>query len=513
MTNPSPNENVTQANIRAFVQRGGPGPNNDLMFGGAGEQYLMVGDISAPDRGGVNAINVQSPTAFGVWARTGYTTDPPDIPSNTITFRQKKWGPPWYRLQLNCPINIYEVIGECKHPQDIINGWEMMSVLSRGLSTDKTFAGRTPFDTEETSTAEIGFSWAGGTYDIGPITLGEAASVEVTTEVVGVVYGSNQQCGNCGPVDDGTRRAYALQQTSGGSSAAVAVVKYTLDYGATWTDSAITGLGVGALATAIRVVGQYLVVLVSGENAYYISQLNRYTGAPGTWSKITAGFVATKTPNDMYVANPSRVYFVANGGYIYQSTDLLSGVEVLSAGGATTNNLLRIHGQGQYLVAVGASNTILKSSDYGRTWASTTASVTGTLQAVAVKGALEFWVGTSAGGVSYTENGGESWSTKTLPGSAVAAIYDIVWATAEFGYIAATRTGPTGTIFALMFGGEAIHEAPCSRLPQAPSYGRPNRIAVPQVSDPMVAAGNIAVGGLAGNLTDGVIYLGRTPIL
>jgi hypothetical protein len=507
------NENIIQGYIRAAYQRGGPGPNNDVEFAGERGQYLMMGDASVPDRGSINALNIQDPMAYDTWKRTGYTSDAPDIPSGSVTFKQKRGGPPWYRFRLDCPINFYEVIGFCNQPSDLTNGWNTMMAYSRGISTDKTYAGRAGFDSNEESTNEVAFSWTGGVYEIGGITLGEFASQEVTTEVVDIVYGNNQNCSDCGPVDDGTRRIYALQQTSGGSSAAVAIVKYSLDYGATWADSAITGLGVGSLATAIRSVGQYLVVLVSAENAYYISQINRYTGAPGTWTKITAGFVAAKTPNDMYVANASRVYFVANGGYIYQSTDLLSGVEVLSAGNASINNLNRIHGQGQYLVAVGASNTILKSSDYGRTWAATTASVTGTLQAVAVKSAMEFWVGTSAGGVWYTENAGESWTAKTLPGSAVAAIHDIVWATAEFGYIAASRTGPTGTIFALMFGGESIVEAPSSRLPQAPSYGRPNRIAVPLVSDPMVAAGNIAVGGLAGNLTDGVVYLGQTPIL
>lgn len=508
------NENLIQQYIRAFTQRGGPGFNNVLRFAGDQEQYLMVGDISNPDRGGINAINDMDPhDRSGLYLRTGVTSDPPDIPSASLTFKQIRGGVPWYRFKLNCPLNIYESVGWCDDPGDSKNGWNTMLVLSQGLSSDKTYAGRTPFDTNELSTNEIAFSWMGGVYEIGPINLGEAASVEVTTEVVSVIYGGTQNCSDCGMVDDGTRRVYALQQTSGGSSAANAIVKYSTDYGATWTDSTITGLSAGSLVTAIKKVGNYLVVLVANELAYYVSLLNKYTGVPGSWTKVTAGFVALKNPNDMYVAGPNEVYFVGNGGYIYRSTDILAGVEVLSAGGATTNNLNRIHGNKNVLVAVGASNTVLKSLDRGRTWAATTASVTGTLQAVAAKSLLEFWVGTSAGALWATENGGESWEQQVLPGSTVTAIHDIVWATAEFGYVAATRTGPTGTIFGLMFGGAEIVEAPSSRFPQAPTYGRPNRIAVPLVSDPEVAAGNIAVGGLAGNLTDGVIYLGRTPVL
>jgi hypothetical protein len=126
MTVPQSNENITQGNIRAFIQRGGPGPNNEVRFYGDEEQYLMVGDISAPDRGGVNAINIQDPHRYDSWLQTGYTTDPPDITSASLTFRQKRGGPPWFRFKLNCPINVYEVVGWCNNPSDIINGWNTM---------------------------------------------------------------------------------------------------------------------------------------------------------------------------------------------------------------------------------------------------------------------------------------------------------------------------------------------------------------------------------------------------
>ena len=57
-------------------------------------------------------------------------------------------------------------------------------------------------------------------------------------------------------------------------------------------------------------------VLVKGEYAYYVAQISQQTGAPGAWTKVTTGFVAAKTPNDLFVETPNRVYFVADGGYI-----------------------------------------------------------------------------------------------------------------------------------------------------------------------------------------------------
>jgi photosystem II stability/assembly factor-like uncharacterized protein len=510
------NENLTQNFIRAFTQRGGPAPNNPYRFAGMDEQYLMVGDISRPDRGGINAINVNDPQVRGLFKQTGITIDAPDIPSAEITFKQKFGGIPWYKFRLNCPINIYESEGLCNDPADPLNGWLTMNVLSRGLSSDKTYAGRTPFDGSDESTAAVQFSWLGDVYSVGGIPIGEVASVEVTTEVVDGVYGGFAQCSDCGPGNDGTQWIYQLQQTAGGSSAVNGVVEYTTNGGRTWAASAITGLAIGSLVTAIDIVGQYLVVVSKTENAYYVSQINQMTGVPGTWTKVSSGFVAAKTPNDMFVESPSRVYFVADGGYIYLSTDILSGVSVLSAAGTTSNNLNRIHGGGGVLLAVGASNTIIKSTNRGVSWAATAAGVTGAHSAVAVKTVLEYWVGTldTSGKVWYTLDGGASWTQQVLPGAALTAIQDIVWPTAEAGYIAATRTGPTAALFATVMGGALWGENNTSRLPgNLPTFGRANRLAVPRVPDVMVAANNIAISGLGGGLVDGIILIGQSPVL
>jgi hypothetical protein len=510
------NENLTQNFIRAFTQRGGPAPNNPYRFAGMDEQYLMVGDISRPDRGGINAINVNDPQVRGLFKQTGITIDAPDIPSAEVTFKQKFGGIPWYKFRLNCPINIYESEGLCGDPADPLNGWLTMNVLSRGLSSDKTYAGRTPFDSSDESTAAVQFSWLGDAYSVGGIPIGEVASVEVTTEVIDGVYGGFAQCSDCGPGNDGTIWNYQLQQTAGGSSAVNGVVKYTTNGGRTWADSAITGLAVGSLVTAIDIVGQYLVVVCKTENAYYVSQINQMTGVPGTWTKVSTGFVAAKTPNDMFVESPTRVYFVADGGYIYVSTDILSGVSVLSAAGTTSNNLNRIHGGAGVLLAVGASNTIIKSTNRGVSWAATAAGVTGAHSAVAVKTVLEYWVGTldTSGKVWYTLDGGASWAQQVLPGAALTAIQDILWASAEFGFIAATRTGPTAALFAGLFGGALWGENNTSRLPgNLPTFGRANRLAVPRVPDVQVAANNIAISGLGGGLVDGIILIGQAPIL
>ena len=517
--NSQTNETLSRNYIRAFTQRGGPGPSVELRYAGAQEQYLSVGDISRPDRGGISAQNVNDPYRRGLFKRTGITIDAPDIPSNSVTFRQYFNGPAWYKFKLDCPINIYEAEGLCGDPSDFINGWITLQILSQGLSTDKTYAGRTPFDESDITTTDVGFSWTGDVYTIGGIVLGEQGATDVTTEVVDIVYGGYQNCANCGTPNDGTKWIYALQQTAGGSSSVNGKVLYSTDYGRTWTASAITGLAPGSLVNAIDIVGQYLVVVSSTDNAYFISPINQLTGAPSsTWTKVSTGFVALKQPFDLHVESPNRVYFVGNGGYVYVSTNIAAGVSVLNAGATTTQNLSRIHGDSGVLLAVGASGAVMKSLNKGNSWVLTTTQLSGSLQAAGVRSAYSLWAGNSAGVTSYSDDQGETWSTlSTLTGSAAAGIFDIVWASAEVGWICATRTGPTAVLFATFDGGRTWCEGSagvvCSRLPASPTYGRPNRIAVPRSPDVMVSTNNAAVGGLAGGLTDGVIYVGSAPVL
>src|SRR6185295_5609675 len=115
----------------------------------------------------------------------------------------------------------------------------------------------------------------------------------------------------------------------------------------------------------------------------------------------------------------------------------------------------------------------------------------------------------TTGKVWYTETAGAIWTQQVLPGAALAAIQDIVWATNECGWIAATRSGPTATLFQSTYGGQNWGENNTSRLPgTVPVFARANRVAVPTVPDLMIDANNIAIAGLGGSFTDGIILLG-----
>lgn len=159
---------------------------------------------------------------------------------------------------------------------------------------------------------------------------------------------------------------------------------------------------------------------------------------------------------------------------------------------------------------MGATGGIVKSTNRGRTWASPTTGVTGTLAAVAVLDDYRYWVGNAAGLLAYTVNGGETWVTSTPAG--ITVIYDIVTATDEVLHIACGASGTAARLLTTYDGGATWQGVGGRRLPSLLTFNKPNRIALPQSGDPFTLANTLAIGGLAGDATDGLVLLGRANV-
>jgi photosystem II stability/assembly factor-like uncharacterized protein len=501
-------EIISQKHLRAWTQRGGPKPGNPVRYAGKNDEYLSIDSGDNPVRGGITPAYVHDPQRRNAYRLIGSSVDTPDLPSASVTFRQKHGALSWVRGDLSCPVNFYELAGTCTRPDSFLTGWsDMITIYSQGLATDRSGNNRVAFDGDDFAEDEIGFSFS-AIYDIGQLTFGANAEATIARAVIDVAYGGGVECGACGPANNGAKWIYALQQSDGTATAANVV--YSTDGGATWNTSTITGLGAAVLVDAIDVAGNTLIVASSADTAYYVTELNARTGAPGAWTKVTAGFVASSGPTDIYVAGASEVYFTGLIGNIYKATNLYGGVSVVATPAAT--DLTRIHGIDDTLVVVGASNVVYISTNRGRTWAAPVAGLTGSFTAVFVLDAYQYWVGDDAGVVSYTEDGGASWDTITMPGGATTAITDIVFATNEVGYITG-EVGAAASLYTTYNGGQDWIGASSPRLPVVGTYTTLARIAIPASSDPMTVANTLAIAGTDGGGTDGILLTGAANVL
>lgn len=506
MPNLNADEIITQKHKRNYVQWGGPGPGNVVNYAGQDGQYMSIEGVKMSEYGGIDAIWAHDLRTPGRYRLIGRSLTPPDLSEATLLMREKHKLIPRQLTPLKCAFNFYELTGTCKDLSDFLRGWtDYVLIYSLGLVSSKDLGSRSSFDADDAIEDSLSVTLS-DIYPAGAIAFCEKGTTQIDKEVVDVVFGSEIKCANCGPADDGTQLVYAVTKSSGsGSPGLPSELIYSTDGGVTIHQTAITGIGVSEDALAVEIVGGYLVVL--GLDAYYYAEIDLDTGVPGTFTKVTTGFVAAGSPNDIYVLSPREVWFCGDGGYIYKSTDVTAGVSVILDGTTYTDDLKRIHGSDETIVAVGQNGQLLYSNDRGYIWtASVTVPVAAILTAINVVSDRIWWVGSAGGRVYYTKTGGKSWSQLTLSGAGAGVVYDIVSASQEVMWIAKDDATPTAALFSSLDGGQSwLSGAP--RVVNWPVFDSPKRIAVPRV-EAGVAANAIAIGGIAGNATDGILLIG-----
>lgn len=504
-------EVVQMQHVRGFIQLGEPGPDNELIYYGKSAQYFFVESLSAPERGSISPLRVGDPMQRRAYRLIGRQIEPPDLATYNLILLEKHGRVPRALGKSGCEFNLYLSVGRCKEPSDPDRGWEdYWHVLDGGLVTDKDHGNRSGMtdDTQLQSTLTVTLA---DEYAVGPLSFAASAASNIAAEAFDATFGMPSNCDDC---NDGTDWRYILVGPKAASPPAAPKLTYTVDAGASWTDLAITGIGTGATVAALRIVGAFLVALVPSEDAYYYTEINDLTGVPSsTWTKVTTGFVGAGTPNDIYVASPTEVWFCGDAGYLYKSGDIPAGVSVVSAGDVTTENLKRIAGIDEVIVAVGANGTILVSENAGEGFgtAADNGSITDTIQALAVVTARRWWIGTSAGETWWTKTGGESWTEKVID-STITAVQDIQFATRSVGFVLGSATGPDARVWGTTNGGRSWNRTR-ARLVNVPIADRYNRIATPNTASSQTNSNMVLLVGLAGDGADGIAIVGAAAEL
>lgn len=512
-------EVITLQMKRAYIQYGGSAPTNPVYFGGKNANRFKVEGVSQPDAaGGIDPIWMPDARWAKKYDLVGTSASPPELPQGTLIFAEKLGSIPKQLIDLGC-FTLYEVAGACADLSDLASGWGNNYVLiyeNGRVSGAKDLGNRVPFADSDDMVQDSVPATMEQVYPVGTLYFEQQDAAGIDREVVDVVYAPYSVCDACNP-DAATKRAYRVTKSSGaGSPGLPGEVGWTNDGGVTWTEAAITGIGASEDPVAMDIVGDKLVIVsrTAGgalQGGYYWATINKYTGEPGTFTKVIAGFVPDYEPNDIYVLSANAFYLCGDHGYIYYGTDVTQGVSVLDAGEATSENLYRIDGSGDTIVAAGTSSTVIVSQNLGATFVVTTTSISNvplSITALAVKSATEWWVGTSTSGrLYYTTNGGETWNQQIFSGYGTGDIKDIVWVTPSVGYFAHNTSAPSGRIFATFNGGVNWYNGQ-SRIQNTIAANYYRRLAYPTAADVGRAANYLLAGGLANGGTDGVLALG-----
>lgn len=455
-------------------------------------------------QGDITPIRVPDPEAYGKFVTVDTIRGQQGLPTISIENRLTRDLSTLLGLvRKGCAFDVQLHAGACEDPRDFNGGWEKIYVLENAVATS--------YDTNELGSLDAdqnvvvnetvplsGDDW----YEIKRVVGSELGTATVVQSIVGVVICDSRQCGECGISSNGCEKIFAVSLNTGGSPGLGAQVYYTPDAGATIGASVITTLGATNDPSGLACSGIYLAVISNEDGAIHYAPLADILDGSETWVKVTTGIVNSKEPNAIFSLGSVFNWLVGDGGYIYFSDDITSGVTVQTAGGASVQNLAAIHGSDEFnLVAVGASNTVLFTNDGGTNWSSVTGPAPAVdLTTVFVKDANTWLVGTAGGQLFYTQDGGANWVEKAFSGSGSGSVNDIKFSTPTVGYMATQTSGTKGRVYRTIDGGFSwyiLPEAAGLSLPTSDSI-----IALAACSeDPNLAF----AGGLADNGTDGIL--------
>jgi photosystem II stability/assembly factor-like uncharacterized protein len=421
-------------------------------------EYFGCASLDGPSqsKGAVKPVYCPSSEARNKWEQVATIRSAPAMGTTGFAQHMSRFLlDPWFEIdEKGCKFNTLIPLGACQRP-DQLSDWDAVIALVNCYLTDIKLPKLNTDNPDDNSVVDIT-----GTFSfeqmkrITRLSFEEQADTILLSELIAGFYNDVQQCGECGTPSDGCSKQYWLQTANAGSPGKSSQVIYTLNGGSTWAALDIPSLG-GLSGTEMVAFGPYCVVFSKATNSLvWIKFSDLDAGLTSGWSAVTTGFVAAKGPNAAYVKSGTQAFIAADGGYIFEMTSPAAGVTVLTDGSITTQNLNAIDGNADVIVAVGASNVVLKSINGGLSFSLLVGPVlTANLTAVKCITPSTWFVGGNVGGVGslwYTNDYGISWHQISV--GTITTVEDIKFVDELVGYIAVTK-GANGYVYRTIDGG------------------------------------------------------------
>lgn len=440
-------------NSRVFIIEGRarfdhrPAYQSNMKAGGVSQSFGDVEDIEIP-----------SPYEFGKYIKVGEIRSQVDRVEVTLTGRYAAdLKSELLRMaKAGCAVDIHINIGSCTTPSDY-NLYSKKIIIENAFLTDYEQEDLGALGSDEEAKVDESATVSGRlVYEIVNPSYASRAGDIVTNELVAVTKCDNASCGGCEESSDGCSKFFAVTLAAGGSPGTPADVVYSLDGGATFYAHDVDTMGTTDDPTDVGCLGSYLFVTSEDTESLHYALLSEFTTSDDpSFTEVTTGFVSGGGPRAADSTN-SKAFIVGAGGYIYDTQDVSSGVTVRDAGVLTIADYNDVSAlNDEFAVAVG-NDGVIAVTENGTQWSLASLSPVGVgvdINTVQVKSESEWIVGTSAGYVYHTINGGTTWTVGTFPGSGSGIVRDIKLANDSVMYMAHSTTAPAGRILRSIDGG------------------------------------------------------------
>ncbi len=489
------------ANSRIFLIEDMAGPAR-------APELLGFARAQSPDWAGGDRtpVRIPDPDRYGQFKTVDFIDGAKGLPSLGVQTRYTDALSTLFDLfRRGCPADLQVHMGACEDPNDFDLGWQKILVLENARPTNWGTSDLGALDADANNPVDEETPFTGlDMYEIARLTPEAQAAAEITDEVVAVVICDEIQCGECGIPSNGTNKIFALVGPVAGSPGLPSEIVFSDDGGATYQSTNVTTLPLGQAGTAMACVGPNLVVVSNASESLHYAPIADILLGTEVWVEVSTGFVGSSGPNAIMSLGRTRTWMVGDGGYVYKSADITAGVEVQSAGAATTQNLNAIAAFDEdSLMAVGEANATITTENGGDTWGAITGPAAAVvLNAVASRqlASSEWFIGAANGNLYYTQDGGITWTIRTFPGSAAGEVRDIVFVSPTVGYLAHDTAAPAGRILRTISGGNSWYLLPESEGQTFPANDQINSLAATKESMNLVYG-----GGLGDDGSDGIL--------
>lgn len=416
-----------------FVQVNGP--NTQPVWLGCHQ----MGDVERP-RGDVEPIYCPDPAAPNTYQTKGAIQGAAG--STTFSIETDVTDELDYLENLNCPIPVYVNMVKASR-MDLFTNADRTFILPGSRITSEGLSGltaRTPDDNAR-STQSYDFS-AESLFRFIALEL----SKQTTTETENLNDISFCNSASCRTDEDPAQLSCQTGFIACDAASGVTANILTTTNGSTWAATSADPFAADEHAIAVECFETArdttrVVVARGSTDASNPPEIAYSDDSGATWTAVDVGsdngeFV--QYPHALFARDRNAIWLGTDQGVIYKSEDAaVSWTQVddgttLSAEGVNAIHFI----DADVGFVVGDANTVARSLDGGASWSAITGPAGATvLNCVYCHDRNRVWVGTAAGTLYYSNNGGTSWSQRSITGSGVGQVKDVKFMNEYIGYL------------------------------------------------------------------------------